>query len=246
MNKYCALIPVYNHHNNIDTIVRSLNQLNLNSILIDDGSDNYCREVLESIASEHETVTMFRLIRNCGKGIAVCKGLKIANAEGYTHAIQIDSDGQYEVEDITRFIEESDKSPHAVVSGKRKYRDIPVSRRFGRMITDLWVWINTLSFCIRDSMCGYRLYPLEKTLEVIGSFPIRSRMAFDTDIIVKLFWEGTDVLHVPVKVNYADDIQSHFNLIKDNISISSMHTALFFGMIKRIPKLLFRRRGKRQ
>lgn len=240
MNKYCVLIPVFNHHDQIEDIVRSLAQLNLKSFVIDDGSDLYCREILEEISKENESLTLFRLVRNRGKGVAVCKGLRLAKAEGYTHAIQVDSDGQYEVAQIKRFIEESERFPLVVVSGQRKYSDMPGSRRYGRMVTDLWVWINTLSFSIRDSMCGYRLYPVNTTIELIDAYEIRERMAFDTDIMVKLFWRGMQVRHVPVNVKYGEEILSHFDLLKDNLQISRMHTAHFFGMIKRIPKLLFR------
>lgn len=241
MNKYCVLIPVFNHHSYISDLVHSLAELNLKSFLIDDGSDLYCREILESITEENESLTLFRLVRNRGKGVAVCKGLRIARAEGYTHAIQIDSDGQYDVGEIKHFIEESEKYPAAVVSGQRKYSDLPGSRRYGRMVTDLWVWINTLSVCIRDSMCGYRLYPLDNTIELIDADKIRERMAFDTDILVKLYWKGLEVKHIPVNVKYGEEIHSHFDLFMDNLQISKMHAAHFFGMIKRMPELLFRK-----
>jgi hypothetical protein len=39
---------------------------------------------------------------------------------------------------------------------------VPKGRLYGRYATHVWIWINTLSFEIRDSMCGYRVYPLAR------------------------------------------------------------------------------------
>ena len=66
-------------------------------------------------------------------------------------------------------------------------------------------------------------------------------MDFDTEILVRLSWEGTRVVNVPTRVTYPSDGVSHFKMLKDNAYISLMHTRLFFGMLWRMPMLLGRR-----
>jgi hypothetical protein len=90
-------------------------------------------------------------------------------------------------------------------------------------------------------MCGYRLYPLEPTLAVMQRFNIGKRMDFDTDMIVKCYWQGLEVYHVPTNIVYSEDIDSHFDLWRDNLRITRMHSLLFFGMLLRIPQLLVRK-----
>jgi hypothetical protein len=132
--------------------------------------------------------------------------------------------------------------PEAVICGCPVYdASVPKARLYGRYATHVWVWINTLSFDIRDSMCGYRVYPLARTLALIDSVKLGSRMDFDADIIVRLHWRGAQVRNRPTRVTYPADGVSHFRLWHDNLRISRMHTVLFLGMLLRSPMLLARK-----
>lgn len=108
------------------------------------------------------------------------------------------------------------------------------------MVTDFWVWINTLSFIIKDSMCGYRLYPLAETVALISDTAVGRRMDFDTDILVRLYWRGIAVEQLQIRIRYHGDSVSHFDMLQDNIRISKMHARLFFGMLTRLPGLMAR------
>lgn len=237
----CIIIPVYNHHQKIAAVIAQLQPLAIPCLLVDDGSNEECREVLRRIAASQPWITLFRQEPNQGKGAAVCFALCQAHQRGFTHALQVDADGQHNLADLPAFLALGRQYPDAVISGARIYDSVPGNRRYGRLVTDVWVWINTLSLEIRDSMCGYRLYPLAATIRVLDKYRIGRRMDFDTDILVKLFWEGVRVRHVETAVIYHDDIISHFDLWRDNIRISRMHAGLFFGMLRRIPWLLYRK-----
>lgn len=239
--KPCIIIPVYNHHQKITQVIAQLAPMHIACIMIDDGSNNDCQQALEKIQQDNSWVTLFRLAENQGKGAAVCFALQQALQQGFTHALQVDADGQHNLADLPRFLEISQQFPQHIISGSRVYDSVPSNRRYGRLLTDVWVWINTLSFDIKDSMCGYRLYPLAQTTEVLKKYTIGQRMDFDTDIMVKHYWEGIGVKHVETAVIYDDDIISHFDLWQDNIRITLMHTRLFFGMLKRLPILLYRK-----
>ena len=68
-----------------------------------------------------------------------------------------------------------------------------------------------------------------------------ARMDFDIEILVRLYWQGARVTFIPTQVIYPEDGVSHFRALHDNIGISWLHTRLFFGMLVRIPKLLWRK-----
>lgn len=240
MHKPCVLIPVYNHQHKIRSIVQNVTAMGYPCYVIDDGSDQACARLLQELCAENDAVVLCRLDTNQGKGAAVCTGLRLAGRDGYTHALQIDADGQHRLDDIQKFFAESAAFPKNVVTGVRTGGNAPKGRRYGRAITDFWVWVNTLSFQIKDSMCGFRVYPLAETLRLLDRVEVGKRMNFDTDILVRLYWSGLNISQIPTEVVYLDEVPSHFDMLADNVRISLMHSRLFFGMIVRLPGLIMR------
>ena len=241
--KPAIVVPFYNHERAIAGTVASLRPYRLHCWIVDDGSDPRCRPVLEQLEQlEDGWLTVLYLAPNQGKGHAVMSGMRAAAAAGYSHGVQIDADGQHDASALQRLLEEAARHPAAVITGVPVYdASVPKSRLYGRYLTHLWVWINTLSFEIRDSMCGFRVYPLQPALRVWDEQRVGGRMQFDTEILVRLFWQGVRVISVPTRVSYPADGVSHFDLWRDNLRITAMHTRLLFGMLRRLPRLLRQR-----
>jgi len=237
----CALIPIYNHGSTIARTVQGLRAHGLPVVVVDDGSDAATRDVLDALDRDEPGMTLIRLPHNQGKGRALAAGLRAAREAGYSHALQIDADGQHDTDDAPRFVEEARMFPHAMVCGSPVYDDsVPRGRLYGRYVTHVCVWIETLSLAIRDSMCGYRLYPLEATCAELDRAPVPARMDFDTEIAVRLFWRGVPVRNLSTRVIYPENGLSHFRMLRDNLRISAMHTRLLLGMLPRAPGLLWR------
>lgn len=240
MFRPCIVIPVYNHQQKIQEIAQNIIGMGYPCYLIDDGSDISCEAVLRRLAAGDRRIVLHRLPVNQGKGAAVCIGLRLAFRDGYTHALQIDADGQHQLQDIDRFLAESAAHPCNVVTGFRISENSPRSRLYGRVATDIWVWINTLSLQIKDSMCGFRVYPLAETTALLDQVTVGRRMSFDTDILVRLYWSGLNISQIETRVVYSEETPSHFDLWRDNMRISLMHARLFFGMMVRMPRLIKR------
>ncbi|WP_163558685.1 glycosyltransferase family 2 protein [Halomonas sp. NO4] len=237
----CALVPVYNHPATIADVCAALDDLGLPVLLVDDGSDAPCRRELDRLArlGHH----LLRLAPNQGKGAAVKAGLREAERLGFSHALQVDADGQHHQADLPRFLETMSRSPDTLLIGFPRYDDsVPKVRLYGRYATHVWVWINTLSRDIRDTMCGVRLYPVAALNHLLACHPCGNRMTFDTEVLVRWHWAGRRLRNLPVRVHYPADGVSHFAPWRDNAQISAMHTRLFFGMLVRLPKLLGQRR----
>lgn len=239
--KQCFVIPVYNHPYYLEALVSHLAQSKLPAILVNDGSEKDCTDLLRGLAQANESwVHLVEHEQNKGKGEAVITGLRKAYSLGFSHALQLDSDGQHDWNDVQRFLDASQINPQAMVIGQPIFdASVPKKRLYGRYATHIWVWINSLSFEIKDSMCGFRVYPLGSTIQLLDKASFQPRMGFDTEILVRLKWENVPFINVPTKVIYPEDGISHFNALRDNIGLTKAHSRLFAGMLIRLPKLLY-------
>ena len=240
-----AVIPVYNHGAAIGGVVARVRESGLRCLLVDDGSGAPCAAVLDELARASD-ITLLRLPVNQGKGGAMMAGFRAAAAGGYTHALQIDADGQHDAGDIPTFLARAERSPAAVICGVPVYDDsIPPVRFYGRSFAHWWLWISCLSREIRDSMCGFRVYPLASVVALIDSVNLGRRMEFDSEVLVRLHWRGVPAVNVPTRVTYPRDGVSHFRYGADNVLIVAMYVRLVFGMLLRSPVLLWRKLGLR-
>ena len=237
--QHCFVIPVYNHPHYIEALVTHLDQFQMPIILVNDGSDAACTQLLHDIAAQHSLVDLVEHTHNQGKGQAVITGLRHAHKLGFSHALQLDSDGQHDWQDVAKFLQISQQHPDAMVIGQPVFdASVPKKRLYGRYATHIWVWINSLSLDIKDSMCGFRVYPLAPTIQVLDSAKFQPRMGFDSEILVRLKWANVFFINVPTKVIYPEDGISHFNAWRDNWGMSQTHAKLLGGMLIRLPQLL--------
>ncbi|WP_174493316.1 glycosyltransferase family 2 protein [Acinetobacter sp. Marseille-Q1623] len=239
MAQYGFVIPVYNHPHYIQALLEHLNDFALPVIVVNDGSDAECTQLLHMLDQQCEHVILVEHAMNQGKGQAVMTGLQKAFDLGLSHALQIDADGQHDWQDIAKFLQISQQHPKAMVIGQPIFDDtVPKKRLYGRYATHIWVWINSLSFDIKDSMCGFRIYPLAATIQILNTAKFQARMGFDSEILVRLKWENIPFINVPTKVIYPEQGISHFHVWRDNLGMSQAHSRLFAGMLLRLPKLL--------
>lgn len=222
-----VIIPCRNHGLTVEKVLEGLEPLGLPVIVVDDGSDAVTREALDELAPRCPEMTLLRHEVNRGKGAALTTGLHYAEKEGYTHALQVDADGQHDLADAPTLLESAKRDPNALWSARPLYDEsVPKKRLIGRYVTHVWVWIETLSFEIVDSMCGYRIYPIAPTLAILKTKHVGQFMDFDTEIMVRLYWKGLRVRFVPSRVIYPEDGYSNFRMWEDNVRISKMHTRL--------------------
>ena len=235
------VIPVFQHGEILRATVSRLAPLTIPLIVVNDGSEP-TQSMLIRKACRSERIKLLERDTNGGKGAAVTDGLREAKRRGYSHAFQVDADGQHDIARVPEFIRVARQHPAAMILGYPRYdKTIPLLRRLSRWLTHIWVWINTLSFCIRDSMCGFRVYPIASVLKIIDDANVGMHMEFDTELCVRACWQNIPIINLPVGVTYPDGGHSNFRITEDNALITLMHTRLFCGMVVRLPWLLFTR-----
>ena len=189
-----------------------------------DGSDT------EAEALVLDGVRFLRLAENSGKGAAVLAALRAAQAEGFTHALVMDADGQHPAAMIRPFFEISKNNPAAFVCGVPVFGpDAPLERVLGRMAGNFFATLETLGVGAEDSLFGFRLYPVEPALKVLENTRWARRFDFDTVLSVRLTWAGVPCINVAVPVFYPPRSEggvSHFCYLSDNLLLAAAHLRL--------------------
>lgn len=242
---HLVLIPSYNPGRTvIDTVRAARRQWNPVWVVVDgstDGSDVWLREM----ASQDPGLTVVVLPINQGKGAAVLEGIRQARAQGFTHALTMDSDGQHPADRIPAFMAASQAEPGSMVLGKPVFGpEAPALRVNGRKVSNGWANLETLWAGIGDSLYGFRVYPIEPLMRVMQSQRFMRRFDFDPEAVVRLCWASVKPVNLDAPVRYLSADEggvSHFRYLRDNTLLTWMHTRLFLGFLLRLPVLLWRR-----
>lgn len=233
------IIPCYNHSDSFAKIARTIQKFGIPVIVVDDASIDVQSEKLRQICTEQG----FKYIlneKNGGKGRAFANGILYAQQNGYDYAIQIDADGQHDLNDIEKFLDIAEKNPGCFVVGEPVYdASAPKSRLFGRKITNFWVMVETLNNKMPDAMCGFRGYPVDATVACLKKLRF-FRMGFDIEILVKLYRYGVKIIPMKTRVIYPDDGVSHFKVVRDNFYIAVLHAYLVAGLPIWLIKRMFK------
>lgn len=242
----CALIPTYNNPRTVRSVVLRVRERVPDVVVVDDGSAAEGREAVAALGREGLAHAV-RREKNGGKGAAVKTGFRAAYELGFTHALQVDADGQHDLEDIPRLLAAAQERPEALILGAPIYdASAPKGRLVARQITLFWTNFEAGRGVIADPMCGFRVYPLAPAVALGRT---GNRMEFDIEVAVKLAWAGVPVINVPTRVRYLSREEggvSHFRMLEDNLRIGWMHTRLSFQrvMIRPFAALLRRLRGR--
>jgi glycosyltransferase involved in cell wall biosynthesis len=245
--KPCILIPHYDHAKQFERILPQLRDTGLPLVVVDDHSpEPEWRHLADLLTRMAPDAHLVRHAANRGKGGAVKTGLATALDLGYSHAVQIDADGQHDLDAAGRLLDRATERPEALICGLPQFDEsIPAGRYYARFLTLGLTWVESLGREIQDAMCGFRVYPLHRIVPIIRRHRLGERMDFDPEILVRAVWTGIELVYVPVRVVYPDEGRSHFMYLRDNLRITWMHVRLVAGMLLRSP-MLIRRRWQRR
>ena len=242
---HLVLIPSYNPGPKVfETVAAARCYWQPVWVVVDGSTDGTDAALLERAAAD-PGLRVIVLPRNQGKGAAVLHGARAAIAQGFTHALAMDSDGQHPAECIPQFMAASRAAPEAMILGEPVFgTDAPLLRVRGRRISNWWANLETLWTGIHDSLFGYRVYPLVPLERVMRRQPWMRRFDFDVEVVVRLCWRGVSPVNLPAPVRYYRPDEggvSHFNYWRDNALLTWMHTRLLCGFLVRLPLLCLRR-----
>ncbi|MFX1532213.1 MAG: glycosyltransferase family 2 protein, partial [Promethearchaeota archaeon] len=209
------LIPCFNEEKNIEHIIEHLrdvkqnlqekNDLNLEILIINDGSTDKTKRILEK-KNKDSFFTIINFKKNMGYGYTLINGFSYAREMKFSWIISIDMDGQHEPKCLYRFIDLILTNPEErIISGSRyKNPDLfwqnPWKDRFlvNTIITGI---LNTIGFSITDAFCGLKAYECN----AINDLDLKIKgYEIPIEIWIKSMKKGYKIIEIGVPVIYKD------------------------------------------
>lgn len=168
-----VIIPTYNEAGFIQKLITDLFALNLDILVVDDGSSDGTIDLAKSVETRGNQINFLLRDTKMGLGSAYRAGFAWAVANGYERIIQMDADGSHQVSDLKAMLRYSDENPEVeLIIGSRwiadgaienwsKFREL-LSRSANRYTQIM------LQLGVRDATAGFRIYkaPLIKRMNV--------------------------------------------------------------------------------
>lgn len=244
-----VIVPSYNSGRLLDETLRSLLTVWPEVIVVIDGSNDGSERRVRALAESAQGIEVIVQERNLGKGAAVLRGMERAATRGMMHAAVFDADGQHVATEVPRFMAASAAHPEAMILGVPVFgEDAPALRVGGRRVGNWWTNLETWWGGIDDSLFGFRVYPIEPALRILRGMRGGRRFDFDTQLAVRLYWDGVPPLNLATPVRYPQRETggvSHFKYVRDNLLLTFVHAGLFIRSLGMMPRLYsYRRRGR--
>ncbi|ABR55355.1 glycosyl transferase family 2 [Methanococcus vannielii SB] len=160
-----AVIPAYNEEKNIISVLKELSNLDIDTVVVDDGSLDKTRKIIEEFLEKNEFKNKIFPIykrKNEGKSKALEEGTNYAIRLGYDTIIYMDGDYQHKPKDIPLLIKKMETENADAVFGVRKYKNIPLHRQFSNFLASFIMSLTVSAFSRRahifkDIQCGFRV-----------------------------------------------------------------------------------------
>lgn len=195
-----VIMPVFNEKFTINKILQRVQEVGLADeiIVVDDGSTDGTRQILQDLLDQHPNMTLILHEQNKGKGAAVHTGIRAASKD---YVIIQDADLEYDPREYKNLLTPILEGNAEAVYGSRFLGAPRRATMFWHMIANklLTLMTNILyNSILTDMETGYKLFQRE----IIQSIPIRSqRFNFEPEITAKLLKRRVKIYEVPISFN---------------------------------------------
>jgi glycosyltransferase involved in cell wall biosynthesis len=209
LDKICILIPAYNAQSTIGPVLKKIEHLKIDTIIVDDGSLDETKQVASAFK-----VHLLEHPYNLGKGAALRTGFQYILRKDYQVVITLDADGQHDPLEIPSLLRIFQGIQPDILIGSR-------AREFGAMsfLRRFWNRLGVKAVArlchsdITDSQSGFRLIRADVLKEIDLS---TSGFETELELLIKSCKKGFSVLSVPIITQYVDGTgSSHFRSVTD-------------------------------
>ena len=209
MDNICILIPAYQAQATLGPVLKKIQPLNINTIVVDDGASDETRK----IASAHGALVLKHPF-NLGKGAALQTGFQYILQKGYQIIITLDADGLHDPSEIPSLLRifRSVKPDILIASRAEEFGRMTFLRRFWNRLGAKAV-SRLCHADIMDSQSGFRLI----RTEILRKISLTTTgFEMELELMIKTCKKGFSVLSIPINVPRVDGTSSsHFRSVTD-------------------------------
>ena len=189
--------PVYNEEENISVLLEKAveifkgKKIEAEIIVVNDGSTDNTRRICEELSEKQKTIRLINHEANRGYSQAISTGIKHAKKN---FIILMDSDGQFDVNDITAFLKKHDATGVDVIFGYRENRKGSFLRK---LISSNMTKVSNILFGMKfkDTQSAFQFVKAD----ILKSIEIESpSFQVPTEIKIKLSSLGERFEQIPV------------------------------------------------
>jgi UDP-N-acetylglucosamine---dolichyl-phosphate N-acetylglucosaminyltransferase len=198
--KTFVVVPAYNEEKTVENVLEDLLKMGFDFVVVDDGSSDETNKIVTRIIKEKKQGLLCKHLLNRGLGAAIKTGIEAALAQGADIIVTFDADGQHDPDDINTVIMPIIKNEADVAVGKRDFKEMPSSKKYGNQIMN---FITLIFYGIRvsDSQSGLRAFNRKAAQSII----INARdYGVSSEIIGEVKRHQLKLEEVPMKTIYTD------------------------------------------
>jgi dolichol-phosphate mannosyltransferase len=211
-----VIIPVFNEEKKIKDVVNSVKRYCDELIIVNDGSNDQTKEILESL----DGITLVNHKSNQGIGSATKTGIKKAIEIGAEYILKFDGDGQHMSTDIPEFLKHLKEKNYDFVKGNRfqlSIEEMPLIKIIGNFVSTTLQKVVTGNFRISDPNNGFIAFRASIFDKVQYKY-LRDDYFFENSLLMNLIVFKYKIAEVPIKTIYGDE-KSSIPLFKGSIML---------------------------
>lgn len=218
-----VIIPAYNEEKRLPSTLESVHNFLSESdhdfeiIIVDDGSNDNTKAVVNDFAGSHCSVRLIAHSPNMGKGYSVREGMLKAEGE---FLLLDDADGASPIAEVSRLMKAIEAGADVAIGSRAKPGDETVVKALShrKHIGNTFNMIVQSSLLpgIQDTQCGFKLFKREVAKELF-SIARLNRYAFDVEILYLARFKGYEIAEVPI--NWTNIEGSKINLVTDPLNM---------------------------
>ena len=200
--KSVVLMPTYNElevlEGTVESLFESVPEIHL--AIIDDNSPDGTGELADRLALKNKRISVIHRPQKRGLGLAYVEGFEWAVAHGFSHVVQMDSDGSHRPSDLPALLQEANS--HDLVIGSRwvsggEVKNWPAIRMLISRLGNRYAAL-MLGSGLKDLTAGYRIY----SAKLLGKLPLSKMQAhgygFQVEMTLRSSQNGAKIIEVPI------------------------------------------------
>lgn len=194
-----VFLPSYNEGESIKEVVLKTKSVlvktakNWELIVVNDGSSDATRKVVENLAIEDKRIKVISHKTNLGYGASLQTGFY---GSRYDWIAFIDSDGQFDFSEIGQFIKKQKETHADLVIGYYKKRQVSKLKMITSKMWELAVWL-LFGLKVKDIDCGFKLIS-KKVIDAIPHLESERGAFVSSELLIKAKNKGFKIVEIPV------------------------------------------------